>query len=126
MRLRVSNRSASRVVATFVWQVLVKPLFRRVCHSFSWASVAHSKTKAQSVHCRLIRIVRQATSMTKSAASRVLAKRSFAVKTAERQFLRALAQTTPSDEGKARARELVEMNKRARSASFLEKYRQAA
>ncbi len=64
--------------------------------------------------------------MTKSAASRVLAKRSFAVKTAERQFLRALAQTTPSDEGKARARELVEMNKRARSASFLEKYRQAA
>lgn len=63
------------------------------------------------------------TTTARPAATRLLAKRAFAMKSAERSFLRKLASTTPTAEADERARVLEECNERARKAAFLEKYR---
>lgn len=64
--------------------------------------------------------------LTPRSASRILAKRSFLESRAERRFVRALMTARPSEASEARSVELVEMNSRAKKATFLEKYRQPA
>lgn len=63
---------------------------------------------------------------TPRSATRTMTKRAFAVKTAERAFLRKLAESAPTAESEERAARLVEANERARQADFLDKYRRAA
>lgn len=58
--------------------------------------------------------------------SRIFAKRAFIESSAKRRFVSALMAKQPSEASVARGVELVEMNSRAKSATFLEKYRREA